>query len=191
MKRQRGGSVVSSDTVFVIVTVIAVFNLIAYMHVQDWKSIAVFLLAGAVTFSITTNRLLSVVAAIVAASLFRATNNLNKEGYEGKKGETEETVKVTEETEVKPKKPKKKPEEETAGSEKSSHVKKGMEDFFGSEGMSSQLNELQNNQRVLTNGIKALEPLMYQASNMLKGLPSGFLDQALKNFSKNKGKFNI
>jgi hypothetical protein len=53
------------------------------------------------------------------------------------------------------------------------------------------LSELQSNQRVLTNGIKALEPLMYQASNMLKGLPSGFLDRALKNFSKNKGKFNI
>lgn len=186
MRRQRGGSVVSSNTVFVIVAVIAVFNLIAYMHVQDWKSIAVFLLAGAVTFSITTNRLLAVVAAIVAASLFRATNNLNQEGYEGKKDETEDTD--TEEAPKPVKKPKKGEEPEK---EKPRYDKKGMEDFFGSEGMSSQLSELQSNQRVLTNGIKALEPLMYQASNMLKGLPSGFLDRALKNFSKNKGKFNI
>ena len=65
---------------------------------------------------------------------------------------------------------------------------KTLEDFFSNEGMSSQLEALQNNQEVLTNGMKALQPLMQQASSMLKGLPSGFLDKALKNLSKNNVK---
>jgi hypothetical protein len=182
--KQRGGSVVNSNTVFMIVAIIAVFNAIAYIHVQDWSSIAVFLLAGAVTFSVTMNRTLGVVAAVVAASLFRATNNLMKEGMESKDAATPDAA--TEVPAATPKPP------VIPALRKREPIKEGLKaskyDFLGSEGMSSQLNELQSNQKVLTNGIKALEPLMQQASSMLKGLPSGFLDEALKNFRKNKGK---
>jgi len=180
--KQRGGSVVNSNTVFMIVAIIAVFNAIAYIHVQDWSSIAVFLLAGAVTFSVTMNRTLGVVAAVVAASLFRATNNLMKEGMESKDAAT--AVPAATPT----KEPVKKPVKPALPQKKDTEDPASKYDFLGSEGMSSQLNELQSNQLVLTKGIKALEPLMQQASSMLKGLPSGFLDEALKNFRKNSGK---
>ena len=197
--RQRGGTVVNSQTVFTIVLVIAVFNVVAYLHVKDWNSIAVFLLAGVVTFSVTLNRTLSVVAAVVAGSLFRATNNLMQEGMESKsksksKSETPEMKRFVNKKAMK-EHAMSRIEAESQGGKyegmetKSKAAKKGNKyaDFLGSEGMSSQLSELQNNQQVLTNGIKALEPLMQQASAMLKGLPSGFLDEALKKLSKNNG----
>jgi len=169
--RQRGGSVVNSNTVFTIVAVIAVFNVVAYLHVKDWSSIGVFVLAGAVTFSVTRNRTLAVVAAVIAGSLFRASNNLMQEGMASK-----------------PKKKAKKAKPQAKPKQKVPVKEPGKFDaFLGAEGMSSQLDELQNNQAVLTNGIRALEPLMKQASSMLKGLPSGFLDEALKKFAKNNG----
>jgi len=176
--RQRGGSIVDSVTTFRVVAVVAVFNVIAYLHVKDWSSIAVFVLAGAVGFSVTTNRTLAIVGAVIAASLFRATNNLMHEGMEDPK---KKPVPVKGKAPVKAKTP--------AVKEKPKANK--YDAFFAEEGMSSQLDQLQSNQAVLTNGIKALQPLMQQASSMLKGLPSGFLDEALKNFSKNKGKMNI
>ena len=173
--RQRGGSVVNSNTVFTIVAVIAVFNVIAYLHVKDWSSIGVFVLAGAVTFSVTRNRSLAVVAAVIAGSLFRASNNLMQEGMKSK-GPKKVKPAAKKGKAPKPKEPKEPPKEPNK-----------FDAFLGAEGMSSQLDELQNNQAVLTNGIKALEPLMKQASSMLKGLPSGFLDEALKKFGKNNG----
>jgi len=179
--RQRGGSVVNSSTVFTIVVVIAVFNVIAYMHVKDWSSIAVFLLAGGVTFSVTMNRTLGVVAAIVAGSLFRATNNLMIEGMASDKSVSPKP------TLPKGAKSKRDEVKKPVAKQEAEPVKNKYADFLGSEGMSTQLDQLQNNQAVLTNGIKALQPLMQQASAMLKGLPSGFLDEALKNFSKNNG----
>jgi hypothetical protein len=157
--------------VFTIVAVIAVFNVVAYLHVKDWSSIGVFVLAGAVTFSVTRNRTLAVVAAVIAGSLFRASNNLMQEGMASK-----------------PKKKAKKAKPQAKPKQKVPVKEPGKFDaFLGAEGMSSQLDELQNNQAVLTNGIRALEPLMKQASSMLKGLPSGFLDEALKKFAKNNG----
>ena len=171
--RQRGGSVVNSNTAFTIVAVIAVFNVIAYLHVKDWSSIGVFVLAGAVTFAVTRNRTLAVVAGVIAGSLFRASNNLMQEGM---------TSKSKKKAKPKPKKNAAKPPAKESAKEPNK-----FDAFLGAEGMSSQLDELQNNQAVLTNGIRALEPLMKQASSMLKGLPSGFLDEALKKFAKNNG----
>jgi len=188
--KQRGGSIVDSNTVFIVVMVIAVFNIVAYLHVRDWSSIAVFLLAGALTISVTTNRTLGLVAAIVTASLFRATNNLNFEGMATKRADkTEKPVKLV----GPPEKQKMKPKDVKNESVKDpqNEPKHDFNSLFSAEGMSGQLDQLQNNQKVLTNGIKALQPLMQQASIMLKGLPSGFLDEALKNFSKNNGKMNI
>jgi hypothetical protein len=179
---QKGGSIVNSNVVFIVVAIIAVFNVVAYMHVSDWSSIAVLLLAGVVTFFITSNRTLALVSAVVAASLFRATNNL--EGLEMAKEEDEEEEAASEPEKPAKRKTKSAMEEPEVASGKT-EKKKTMEDFFGAEGMSGQLDALQDNQRVLTNGIKALQPLMQQASAMLAGLPSGFLDKALKNMKKN------
>jgi hypothetical protein len=185
--KQRGGSIVDSNTVFIVVMVIAVFNIVAYLHVRDWSSIAVFLLAGALTISVTTNRTLGLVAAIVTASLFRATNNLNFEGMATKRADkAKNPVKL-----VPPEKQKMKPKDVKNESVKDNQNEHDFNSLFSAEGMSGQLDQLQNNQKVLTNGIKALQPLMQQASIMLKGLPSGFLDEALKKFTKNNGKMNI
>ena len=190
--RQKGGTMMSSTNVFIFVLIIAVFNVIAYMHVQDWNSLAVFVLTGVIAFTITMDRTLGVVAAIVASSLFRASNNLMLEGLESQTKNTNviphENSKLTASSTIhdnllnKPKITTKNTKKETPKLDD----KKDPFASFMSEGMSGQLDQLQNNQQVLSQGIKALQPLMQQASSMLKGLPSGFLDEAIKNFSKNR-----
>ena len=195
--RQKGGSMMNSNTVFIVVVLIAVFNVIAYMHVQDWNSLAVFVLTGVIAFTVTMDRTLGVVAAVVASSLFRASNNLMREGLESQiktdttnvlpNEDSKQALSASSEIPANIADNPKITSKNTSKKAESSGAKK-IDPFtsFMSEGMSGQLDQLQNNQQVLSQGIKALQPLMQQASSMLKGLPSGFLDEAIKNFSKNR-----
>jgi hypothetical protein len=76
-----------SDTVFVIVAIIAVLNVIAYVNYQEWTSLGFLVLASGVTFAVTQNNTLALVAGIVGASLFRAIYAMRREGFEKKKKE--------------------------------------------------------------------------------------------------------
>ncbi len=70
-----------------IVAIIAVLNVIAYLNVQEWSSLGFFALAGGVTFAVSQDKTLALVVAIVGASLFRAINVMQREGFEKKKKE--------------------------------------------------------------------------------------------------------
>jgi len=74
-----------TEAAFVIVAIIAVLNVIAYVNFQEWTSLGFFVLAGGVTFAVSQNNTLALVAAIVGASLFRAIYAMRREGFEKKK----------------------------------------------------------------------------------------------------------
>ena len=72
------------DTVFFVVALISVLNIIAYLNVRDWNSLAVFAIVGSLAFAVKATPTVSLIAAILAANLFRASSNL-REGMEVKK----------------------------------------------------------------------------------------------------------
>jgi len=202
--KQRGGSIITPTAVFYIVAFIAVFNVIAFMHLGDWSAVGVFVLAGVVTFSVTSQKTIALGAAVVAASLFRTTNILHLEGMETKEKEKEtkepekESAKQTATnieklkeapTEEKPKYPwtKKEPE----GHEKPSAAKTvDAFSLIGTEGMTEQIGMLQKHQVAMTESMKALQPLMMQASKLLRSVDPKILDGAFKSLGKN-GALNL
>ena len=144
----------SNDTVFLVVAFIAVLNIIAYLNVRDWNSLAVFALIAGLAYAFKTGPTLTLVVAIIAASLFRASNNMRREGYKNKE------KKVIE---------KKKP------AKKSSAI-----DIFGdtTEGLMN-VNRVQQN---LTANMAQLSPMLDQMNAVMKNMPEGFIENAMKNF---------
>ena len=174
MKR-RGGSL-DSKAAFYVVSIIAVLNIIAYLSVRDWNAIFFFILAGLVTYGFDTNKTLVLVIAIVAATLFRITR-YQREGM----------AKPT------PKIPKKKP---LPVAHEIQEFKSGMpqipetddpvslmKEAMSGANMEGLTNKLMKNQKSMISMAQNLQPMMKQATEMMKNLPEGFLEKAMKNFN--------
>ena len=69
---------------FYVVCVIAIFNIIAYVSVQDWHSLIFFVLAAMVAYGFKLGNTLILIIAILSANIFRASN-IMREGLETKK----------------------------------------------------------------------------------------------------------
>jgi len=78
---KRGGSL-DNKAVYYIVLVVAILNIIAYVSIQDWKSLGCFVLAGLAMFAFKQNKTIILIVAIVVATLCRT---VYVEGYETKK----------------------------------------------------------------------------------------------------------
>lgn len=158
MKR-RGGSLDKSPA-FYIVCVIAILNIIAYISVRDWQSIAFFGIAGLVTYAFDTNKTLVLIVAIIAATLFRITRS-QREGMAKKKLPV-----AHENKDLNP-------------------IQQLKEAMSGAnlEGLHQQTDKLMKNQKQMFHMAKNLQPMMKQATEMMKNLPEGFLEKAMKNFN--------
>jgi hypothetical protein len=149
--RKRGGSLENKPLLY-IVFVIAVFNVVAYVSVQDWNSIMVFVLAGLVTYAFDVNKTLVLVAAIISASVFKASKYM--EGMTKKKKEPVPNEKKAELTSIK--------------------------EGTTLEGLTQSANNLMDRQEKLHQLAGQLEPMMKQAQQMMNNLPKGFLKDAMK-----------
>jgi len=181
--KQRGGSIITPKTVFYIVAFVAVFNVVAFMHLGDWSSIAVFVLAGVVTFSVTSQSTLALGVGVVAASLFRTTNVLHLETLvnpDTKDLDTKLEMKPAEKKAAKPEQKKPAPHEKES-------TALSLDSFTGlsTEGMTEQIGMLQKHQEAMTESMKALQPLMAQASKLLKTVDPAILKGAFKSLGKN------
>lgn len=78
---KRGGSL-DNKAVYYMVLVIAMLNVIAYVSIQDWKSLGCFALAGMAMFAFNTNKTIILIVAIIAATLCRT---VYVEGYKNNK----------------------------------------------------------------------------------------------------------
>ena len=74
----------NSPTVFYIVLIIAVLNVLGYASMKEWDSLTFFLLATGVTYAVTQHRVLALVVGVVGASLFKASGVMHREGLEVK-----------------------------------------------------------------------------------------------------------
>jgi uncharacterized membrane protein (DUF106 family) len=175
MKR-RGGSL-DNSTVFYIVVVVAVFNLIAYLSVRDWTSIACFVLAGLVTYAFDTNKTVVLVIAIITATLVRITR-FQRDGMENKKKE-----KVKEKIKEKVKERKEIPESHEASDLNPMEEFKNALSGSNLEGLQLKTDKLMKHQKDIFHMAQNLKPMMEQATELMKSLPNGFLEKAMKNFN--------
>ena len=174
MRKQKGGGITDDDTAMYIVAFIAALNLIAYVQVRDWNSIAFLILSGGVTFAATSNKILSLVVAVVAGSLFRASSNL-REGLT--KHQKQQMEHITHNRDERKHRRKEKREEEEKEEEKT-------------EGFTEALDAVHKNNKSLSLQLSNLEPLMNKASKLLDSMPKGFVKEALNKFKyEKKGKY--
>jgi hypothetical protein len=103
--KKRVSSLENNKLLFYVVVAISVLNLIVFLNVQDWNSVIFFALAGFVGYSFKLDNTTSLIIALVAANIFRASKRL-REGLEN--AENDETVKDDEDKEN-PVQPKPKP----------------------------------------------------------------------------------
>jgi hypothetical protein len=59
--------------VYYVVVVVAILNIIAYISVQDWKSMGCFVVAGMGMYAFSQNKTILLIVAILAAAICRAT----------------------------------------------------------------------------------------------------------------------
>lgn len=157
MKR---GSSLDNKTIYYVVLVIAVLNIIAYASVQDWKSIGCFVLAGIIMTVFNKNKTVILIVAILGAALCRS---VNIEGME--------------------KKPKKDKINELKDLMKGANLE-------GLSNLSKKANKLVANQKDLFHIANKMEPMMKQATEMMAKLPEGFLEKAMANFNNNNNQNN-
>ncbi len=171
--KKRGGSLENNIALYVVIA-IAFFNMVAFLTARDWNSVAFFVLAGMVAYTFKVSILLSLVIAIISANVFRASKTL-QEGLETKKNST---------TEKDPAPPKnEEPKPPPAPKESKSTAENAAPALLNSstlEGLTSTANGLMERQDKLHELAGQLGPLMKQASQMLKQLPEGFLQNAFK-----------
>ena len=157
--KKRGGSLENKPLLY-IVFVIAIFNIVAYVSVQDWNSILVFVLAGLITYTFDTNKTIVLIVAIISASVFKASLFM-KEGMEQKKKEKEKE---------------KEPVPDDEKIDYASPIKGGTT----LEGLTKSANNLMDRQEKLHQLEGQLEPMMKQAQMMMNNLPKGFLKDMKK-----------
>lgn len=75
----KGGSL--DNKLYYVVLVIAILNIIAYVSVQDWKSIGCFVLAGIIMTVFNNSKTIVLIVAILGAAVCR---NVHIEGLEQK-----------------------------------------------------------------------------------------------------------
>jgi hypothetical protein len=82
---KRGGSL--DNTLYYVVLIVAILNIIAYASVQDWKSIGCFVLAGVAMTVFNKNKTVILIVAILSAAVCR---NVYIEGMTKKKDKLDE-----------------------------------------------------------------------------------------------------
>ena len=87
--KKRVSSLENNKLLFYVVVAISVLNLIVFLNVQDWNSVIFFALAGFVAYSFKLDNTTSLIIALVAANIFRASKRL-REGLENAE-DTEDT----------------------------------------------------------------------------------------------------
>lgn len=170
--KKRGGSLENNIALYVVVA-IAFFNMVAFLTARDWNSVAFFVLAGVVAYTFKVSILLSLVIAIISANVFRASKSL-QEGLETKKNSPPKNE---------PEPTKEEPKSPPAPKESKSTAENAAPALLNSntlEGLTSTANGLMERQDKLHELAGQLGPLMKQASQMLKQLPEGFLQNAFK-----------
>jgi hypothetical protein len=171
--KKRGGGVLENETVFYVVCLIALFNIVAYVTARDWNSIIVFILLGLVCYKLKLGNTLSLVLAIIGSNIVK-TNKLMLEGLEVEKKEEKEK-------EDKEEKEKKEPVPHEKKIESASELK---EKPMTLEGLTQKASNLMDRQEQLHKLAGQLEPMMKQAQGMMNSLPKGFLEDAMKKIKK-------
>jgi hypothetical protein len=170
--KKRGGSLENNIALYVVVA-IAFFNMVAFLTDEDWNSVAFFVLAGVIAYTFKLSLMVSLVVAIVGANVFRASKSL-QEGLENKKNSPPKNKE-----EPKKEEPKKAPEPKESKSSAENAAPAAL-NATTLEGLTSTANGLMERQEKLHDLAGQLGPLMKQASQMLKQLPEGFLQNAFK-----------
>jgi hypothetical protein len=68
----KGGSL-DNTVVYYVVVVVVILNLVAYVSVQDWRSVACFVVAGVGMYAFSQNKTIILIVAILASAICRAT----------------------------------------------------------------------------------------------------------------------
>jgi|LakMenEpi03Aug12_release.lakeMendotaPanAssembly.Ray.scaffolds.fasta_scaffold265204_2 outer membrane biosynthesis protein TonB len=87
--KKRVSSLEKNKLLFYVVVAISILNIIVFLNVQDWNSVIFFGLAGFIAYSFKLDNTVSLIIAIVASNIFRASKKI-REGMETENEEPEE-----------------------------------------------------------------------------------------------------
>jgi outer membrane biosynthesis protein TonB len=88
--KKRVSSLEKNKLLFYVVVAISILNIIVFLNVQDWNSVIFFGLAGFIAYSFKLDNTVSLIIAIVASNIFRASKKI-REGMETENEEPEDT----------------------------------------------------------------------------------------------------
>ena len=152
----------TNKTIWYVVVVVALLNVVAFLSEKSWSSIGILLLASGVTYAVKPDRTLALVAGIVVANLYKATAGVH-EGMKGNRNRKDAR-----------KKDKRKPQAEETTKEKPSAP---LDAMLGSK---ENLEGLMDRQNQLMANLKNMQPIMAQAQEMMAHLPKNFMENAMK-----------
>jgi hypothetical protein len=201
----------NSPTVFYVVLIIAVLNVLGYLSTKDWNSLTFFLLAAGLTYTVSQHRVLALVVGVVGASLFRASGVMHREGLATKEGATTGTAPKATAAPAAPAAPtapaatapptkpapptgaaatvakaKSEPAAEvpTAAPTKSSFVNDNGNASPVVSGFDNLKLNIEDQEKLLTVS-KQMGPMVKNMNEMIKNLPDGFLEKAMASLKKN------
>ena len=76
--KKRVSSLENNKLLFYVVVVISFLNIVMFLSLEDWNSVAVFGLAGFIAYSFKVNKMVSLIIALVSANMFRASNKMQE-----------------------------------------------------------------------------------------------------------------
>ena len=161
----------NNKTIWYVVVVVVLLNVVAFFSEKSWSSIGILVLASGLTYAVKPDRTLALVAGIIVANLYKATTGV----HEGMAGKSSGESSKTQEEEPAPQKKKKSLENKSPAIDLQTLMGGGKDG--GLDGMMSRQKELMTN-------LKNMQPLMAQAQEMMANLPEGFMEKALEKFSK-------
>lgn len=165
----------NSPTIFYIVLIIAVLNVLGYTSTKDWNSLTFFLLASGVTYAVTQHRVLSLVVGVVGASLFRASGVMHREGLTTRRSKIAPDHSDDEDTDI------------YASTKEPDNTRVEAEDDYSINAFENFEGQIKK-QRQMLKLSKEMAPIAKSMNQLIKNLPEGFIENALETLKNKKNR---
>ena len=170
----------TNKTIWYVVVVVALLNVVAFFSEKSWSSLGILVLASGVTYAVKPDRTLALVAGIIVANLYKATAGVHegmkgkKEGMNRRNKRRPSTAETTEEETDEPKEA----DDEDKAVEEATDATEPLTSMLG--GSEKSLEGLMDRQNQLMANLKNMQPIMAQAQQMMAHLPKDFMNKAMK-----------
>jgi hypothetical protein len=167
----------SESSVWYVVLIVAVLNVVAFVSEKNWHALIFFALATGATYAIKPDKVLALVTGVIVSNVFKATVGVH-EGY-ASRGKPEEP----DASNAKDDNPLSLDNDESTPKPAPSKKKKEVDPLDSAlEGTS--LDGLMKRQTELMTNLKTMQPLILQAKSMMKAIPPGMMKKAMEGFMK-------